>query len=380
MSKGGSPQQANNDPWGEVQPYLKDLYASASQQFNEGAQDYYPDQAYLDPNSMQQQGVTGMSNYADDLAYRQTGLWDAQNQGLSGTNAMMGAYGGKLGQSAGVYGDIMGGQGSQYGWGQMGNTQATRALQGQMNPNGGNPYLNSMISQGQQQMADTFNTDVMSNIRDEAIMTGQLGGSNQGQAVDKASENLLKQMSDYDINMRGSQYQADQSRALQAASTGAGMEMGVGSQNLGANQFNTQARMNAAGDIGSMYGSGLGMGNDLMGRTMAMSPSLYQAGAMPSQMLSQAGNMQEGFDQRQLTDAMNRYYYPQQAQQDMTNWYSNILAGAAPYGSTTQSAPAYNQTQGMLGGGLAGYGAMSALGYANPWIGAGMGALAMYDW
>ena len=369
------------DPWTEVQPYLKDLYASGSQFFEQGPQAYYPNQTYLDPNAMQSGAISGLGDYANSLDMSQ--LFGAQSQGLSGTNAMMGAYGGGLGASAGVYGDIMGGAGSQYNWGQMGDTASTRAMQAQMNPQGGNPYLDAQVNKAQTSMADVFNTDVMRNIRDEGIMTGQLGGSNQSLAVTDAADTLQENMGNVATQMYGNAYQQDMSRALQAAGMGAGMEMGVGSQQLGADQFNTQARMGAAGSIGDMYGSGMGMSNDLMGRTMAMSPSLYQAGAMPSQMLGQAGAQQSGFDQMGLDDQMARYAYPQQSEQDMMNWYSNLLAGAAPYGSTTgTSSTPYNQTAGMMGGAMAGGGLAYMMG-ASPWTmagAAGLGALGMYDW
>lgn len=394
MPQGSSDQTVNQnaDPWGPVQIYLKGgtdpstgeyrtgLYPTAHDTFEQGALPYYPDQSYLDPNAYQQQGMTGLANYADQMGYDQKYMFNALRGQLGGTNEAMGAYSPYLGQSAGTYGDIMN-RGS-YGdvWGQMGDTAATRALAGQMSPQG-NPYLNQQIAQGQQQMMDMFNENVMQNIRDEAIMTGQYGGSNQGMAVDKASENLLQQMSDYDIGMRGSAYQADMNRALQAASTGAGFEFGAGQAGIQAQQAVDAARMGAAGALGSDYLSGLGIGTDAASRALALAPQSYAAGSMPFDMMQAVGSQQAGFDQTALNDAMNRYYYPQQADMDMMNWYSNLLYGSAPWGSstTTQSGADYNNVTGALGGAAMGAGAFGAMSW-NPWLGAGLGALSMIDW
>jgi hypothetical protein len=105
-----------------------------------------------------------------------------------------------------------------------------------------------------------------------------------------------------------------------------------------------------------------------------MSPDMAAQDYADIQRLIDLGQMQEGYQEMALGDAMNRFNFQQQAPQSALQSYLSAAFGS-PQGSQT-SQPIYrNQLGSAVSGGLAGYGLGSMAG-VNPFLGAGAGALA----
>lgn len=108
-------------------------------------------------------------------------------------------------------------------------------------------------------------------------------------------------------------------------------------------------------------------------------PTLANADYMDSQYLQGVGAQRQGLAQSYLTDAKNTFDQAANFPYTQLNRYGDVVRAGQGVGGTTTTTGSVNQASspvaGALGGGLAGYGIASQLGIANPWIGAGLGAL-----
>jgi len=415
---GGSTTKTDNSPWAGVQPYLKEMYGASSDISGAGPMDMYGGQTYAGFNPYQLAGQQGTLDYANQMGGSLNQLQGTQSQMLGGGNALMGSLGGGLNQAAGTYGDMMNADYGQGGtWGQMGNTGATQAIQGQYNQDpmasqsgqnlqamqtpGQNPYLDQMVNSAMGNVSKNFNENIMGNILSEAQGAGQnIGDSGYIKNIKQGGEAALKQMGGIASGMYGNAYNQDMNRALsasqagmgfegqgasrglQAAGMGAGFEQQQGQMGIDAQRASDAMRMQAAGNVYGGYGQGLGMSNQQQQAGMGMFGANQQAGMMPSQLYNQVGGQQMGMDQQAIDQAMQRYYYPQQSQQDMMNWYSGILSGAGGLGGTSTSSTTNggNNLASGLGAGMGTYGMLAMNPAPAPYAmagGLGMGALGM---
>lgn len=359
MQSGDSNSTTNSEPWGPAQQPLQQLIGDAYNAYQSGPPQIYPHQMYLDPNSMQQQGMQDYGSTADAIEGMNPALFGAYGSALSGDNALTGAYGGSLSQGAGVYSDIMNRQGYGPGWSELPQTAATSALASHYGGSG-NPYLEAQIQQGQSAMADTFKKDVLSRIQDDAVYTGNYGGSAQHGATMDATERLMKQMGEFNTSMRSGNYQADQNRALTAATTGSGMEFNYGRAGVQDQQALDYAKGSAAGQSAGIYGEGLDTAQSGMLQSMALTPTIHGAATRPGDVRLQQGGMYAGYDQMALDENMFRFNNETNGDRDNMAWLGNILGFASPYGSSstvtnTQPNP-YSQLAGL---GMMGYGMFS---------------------
>lgn len=140
----------------------------------------------------------------------------------------------------------------------------------------------------------------------------------------------------------------------------------------------TQLGGQANQDLANFYSNQYGQGLDAVGRGLGFSPSVAGLSQMPYQSLAQVGDFLQQQDMLPLQEAMDRYYYNQQAPWNDLNMYNNLITGAGGLGSTTTGTSTQDtSTLGTaLGGGMAGYGAATALGASNPYGWAAMAALA----
>lgn len=97
--------------------------------------------------------------------------------------------------------------------------------------------------------------------------------------------------------------------------------------------------------------------------------------------LANIGAAVEGKGTEMLNDQIDRFNYYQNLPQKKLKAFSNIVNGVGSYNSSTQTMPEQNNTaSNIIGGGMAGYGLAQQFGegtmFANPWMGAGIGAAA----
>jgi hypothetical protein len=90
------------------------------------------------------------------------------------------------------------------------------------------------------------------------------------------------------------------------------------------------------------------------------------------QRLIDLGQMQEGYQELALADAMNRFNFQQAAPYSALQSYLSAAYGA-PMGTQTSQPIFRNQLGGALSGGLAGLGLAGAAGI-NPYLGGALGA------
>jgi len=138
-----------SDPWEGQQPYLKDIFAQAQDQYQTGAPEYYPGQT-LAPYSGQEQMAQGM------------------------------AEGFALGPAQGFAQDTM---------------AANQFALGDAMYADSNPYLQSAARGAIQPVTETLMRDILPGIRQGAVQAGQYGGTRQdlatSGAIDKAIEDML---------------------------------------------------------------------------------------------------------------------------------------------------------------------------------------------
>jgi len=389
---GGTNTVQNADPWSGVQPYLKEMFGNSSDMIGAGPMDQYGGQTYAGFNPLQLQGQQGQLDYANQMGGSLSQLFGAQSQMLGGQNQMMGSFQDPMMGAGGVYGDVMGRQSYGDTWGSMGDTAATQALAGQYNQDpmssqsgqnlaamqtpGKNPYLDDMVGSALGQVSKNFNENIMGNILQEAQVSGQnIGDSGYLKNVKQGGEAAMKQMGGIASGMYGNAYNQDMNRALQAsqagmgyegqgasrglqaAGMGAGFEQQQGQAGIQSQQLLDQMRMSAAGGATSGYGSGLGMANQAQQAGMGMADQNYQMGLLPSQLYGQVGGQQQGMTQQGIDEAMERYYYPQESQQDMMDWYSGILSGAGGLGGSgsSKTSGGGNSTSDLAGTALMAY-------------------------
>jgi len=143
-------------------------------------------------------------------------------------------------------------------------------------------------------------------------------------------------------------------------------------------------RLGAQGsqDLASFMSGQYGQGLEAIKSGLTLSPTVAGLSQLPSQTLSQVGDVIQQENMKPLQQAMDQYYYNQQAPwQDLSQYISAIngLPGGQ-FGSSTSTSTqdlGGNKLGSAIGGGMAGAGLAGALGLAGPWGWglAGLGAL-----
>jgi len=129
----------------------------------------------------------------------------------------------------------------------------------------------------------------------------------------------------------------------------------------------------------ALYGQNYTNERNNMMQGTSLAPTLANADYMDAAMLQGVGAQRQGLANQYLGNSANTFNAAAQFPYEQLQRYGNVVSqGTGQGGTTTSTAPNPNQSSGaanVLGGGMAGYGAAQALGMANPWIGAGVGAL-----
>jgi hypothetical protein len=284
MSMGGGGSQTTTqttEPWSEQKPYLTQGFSEAEQIYNNGPQEYFPGQTYVDPSAATNQGIAGQINQAGQPTV--TGNASGYASGVLGGN------------SDNPYAPMLG-QGS--------NALQQTSSGAYLNSN---PYLDQTFDSAAGKLRENFTDTVMPNIGAQFGMSGGAGSALHQELAAKAGGQFTDSLSSLASDIYGGNYQAERGR--QDAASGNLMNTGAGLYGTG-----VQERMGAAG----------------------LAPTLDQAGYLPSQMMQQAGKTQEGYDERALEDQINRFNFEQNAPLANLQDYMSMISGN--YGGTSVSS------------------------------------------
>lgn len=178
---------------------------------------------------------------------------------------------------------------------------------------------------------------------------------------------------------------ADLARNAGLAQTQGQFNAGLQGQNIANttanNQFNANLGFQNAGiqNQANQFNAGTQAAN--IGRqqqALGFAPTLAANDYADASALMGVGNQLQGTNQ-QIADANYQEFLRQQAFPGQQLGFMAQGLGAAGAGAGGTSTQTTNQQgspiAGMIGGGLAGYGISNALGFTNPWLGAGIGTL-----
>jgi hypothetical protein len=307
--------------------------------------------------------------------------------------------------SAGFYQQMMGGQ-----FGNMATMPTAQTAAGAYL--GGNPFFQGAFQPAARAAQDVFNQGIQG-VSSQASQAGRYGSGAMGQLQDRASNQFAQSLSDVAGQLAFQNY--SQERGLQEAAMGrlgALSQQDIQNMMSGAQGLSTGAQQTLQNQMAAMQaGAGLsqqdlanrmaaaqglsgitqqGLQTQLaaaggMGQTAAadfarqlqaagMAPTLADQDYADIQRLIDLGQMQEGYQEMALADAMNRFNFQQAAPQASLQSYLSAAFGS-PMGAQTSQPIFRNQIGGAAFGGLAGAGLGQLAGF-NPMLGAAGGALA----
>jgi len=272
---GDTTQTTTAEPPAWHTPYIQDVLNQSQGQFQAGGAQYFPDSTVAGFNPIQYLGFGQSLNAAD-----------AMNPQLGNMNNAL-AF-------------------------QL--TQAANPLT--------NPFFHGTAQAMIRPASQTLTREVLPQIDQGSVVSGNYGGSRQGlaqaNAINDWQQNVLDTL----------------------------------------NQFGTNAY-----DIGLRTQTG----------AMALAPGLIQANLMPSQVYGDVGDRFQTQEQLGINADIDRWNYWQNLPQQNLQNYANFVFGSpsGTYGSSIMEAPQSSPLLSMIGGGLAG----GSLGAAIPGFGAGPGSL-----
>lgn len=265
---------------------------------------------------------SGLSTVAPINATQQTAMQMAIDRALMGAPDINAGRSAAMNAANGAYADPY--QQNLYGM-----------AAGEMsNPYMSDEYMENMIGANAEDMAGAYATGTAAQTDAAAAMAGAYGGSGHTQMMDANAQGLAKQVGQM----------ANSTRAQQQQYKGAMYQQDVGNM-LSANQMGMGAWQNSVGNMLS--------GSALAGQ---LSKDDYES----IKMLMGTGGDYRAYEQ-QLIDAANQQWGTQNSYDSTMNEYlGNVLARASGgQGSTTvtNNSPGASPLMGLLGGGLAAYGA-----------------------
>ncbi len=154
-------QTGTNAPWKPVQPYLRQGFEEAQSLYEQGPNQFYPGQTYIDADPLEHQANTQRLDYAQDLLPGMVS--GAQSAHTSMLNAP----------------DI-----------------------------DNNPYAQNLMRRVNQRIGSDFNEHVMPGIKSNSIQAMNLGGSRQGIAEGVAAGKAADAMADANARIASDAYNA----------------------------------------------------------------------------------------------------------------------------------------------------------------------------
>ena len=333
-SSGGGTQTVKTELDPTVKPYVDYGLSESQRLYQAGPMEFYPGQTYVGPSQTTQQGM----QMAQQRALAGSPL-------LQGAQQTVGALQTATNPALGGFADVYGRAGSNPA---MGMTQQT-AQGGYL---GGNPFFEGAFQPAARAAQDKFEQSIRG-IGSQASKSGRYGSGAMGQLQDRSSGQFAQALTDTAGQLAYGNYDAERRLQEQAI------------QNVG--NISTQGletQLLAASGIGQTAASDY----ERQLKASLASPDMAAQDYADIQRMIDLGQMQEGYQEMALGDAMNRFNFGQQAPQNSLQSFLSAAFGS-PQGSVT-SQPIYrNQAGSAISGGLAGYG------LGGP-LGAGVGALA----
>jgi hypothetical protein len=333
---GGGQQTTRTELDPSVRPFVEYGLREAQNLYQQGPMEFYPGQTFVGPSQMTQQGM----QMAQQRALQGSPL-------VQGAQQTVGALQTAMNPALGAFGDIYGRAGFNPAMGLTGQTASGAYL-------GGNPFFQGAFQPAARAAQDVFEQGIQG-ISSQASRAGRYGSGAMGQLQDRASGQFAQSLSDTAGQLAFQNY--GQERGLQ--------EQAI--QSLGglSNQA-LQTQLAAAGGLGQTAASDYA--RQLQAASMA--PGMASQDYADIQRLIDLGQMQEGYQQMALGDAMGRFNFEQQAPMASLQSYLSAIYGA-PMGAQT-SQPIYRNP---LGSGLSGAAAGAGIGSMfAPGIGTGIGA------
>lgn len=248
---------------------------------------------------------------------------------------------------------------------QAGNTDISEALGQQLAGGGGtNPYLDELVNAAVRSQINSFETDVLPSIRQEAQAAGQIGGTRQGIAEGIATRGLNDNIADTTARIYGGAFDTQAQLQNQTVANLIGAQQSDQAVEASAYDQYLQRLLQGAGQVQGGLGQGLGLGYNAVGTgtaqasnllnsadSMALQRMLSSYGMIPQfstdtltnlSSQNQLGLQQYGLDQNVIDALREQYYYNVNAPFNLLSQYQQFITG--PYGSTVgdYQAPAQN--------------------------------------
>lgn len=344
-----------------LQPYAEG-FVQRAQQVADMPYQPYQGQTVAGLNQWQQQGLTAMGNRAMQgspvtgwAQYAATNMM--QGQGPQAAQNPMGPVN-AAGGTAPVWSNT---------WNNSQVAPGTNPYLGQ-----NNPYLQQQIDNAQGDVIRNWNTVAAPQFDTAMARSGSFGNEGIRQATSLAASDMQRNLGRIATDMRMQDYSAQLglaenslNRGMNAQQFNAGIMDSNLSRGMQRDQFNAGLSEAQAGRIQQANMANAQLGESFAGRqdsmansnqqrilaALGLAPSLAAADYTDIDRLMQAGGTFQQQDQRQLTDAYNRFLESRQYPQQQLDIMGNALSRS--YGqNTTQTGPAPNQAAQALGGAL----------------------------
>lgn len=347
-SKGSSTSTQQAEPWSGAQPGLRELYASALQNFQGQGPQYYAGRTVAAPSQQTLFAQDRTANRATQGSpLNRTAQQQAQqtlqggylsNPSTSGLNAF--GANNYVNQNAPGIGGLMSTAG-----GSMLNA---------------NPYVDQMFGQASKAVGEQFSKNVMPGIASAFSGAGRFGSNQMAEGMGQAAGRYGDTLNSLATSIYGGNYANERSQQQQAQSM------------LG--QFGLAGRgqqISALSDLGSQFGRERVM----QSQAMNQAPQLAQSDYFDLGQLANVGAARDQYAQ-QITDADKaRWDFNQNAPNAELEFFSRIMQNS-PMGSSgsTSSNQGGNPLMGMLGGAQLGQSIFSGMNAGRPVSGFNNGA------
>jgi len=330
------------DPWEGQQPFLKDVFQKAQNRYNTDSPQFYPDNTVVDFNPLE----TSYQNQLTD--YIQSGRPQAMQTGAESaiTNELFNPMANPLYQASRAITPFSLANASALTNQQALDTTNASPIMQQMLSGSvqQNPFISNAVSGFADDAVANFQNKVMPALRSSQIAAGQYGGGTRGEiSSGLAAGTVGRSIADF----ANQSYMDAFNRAMD--------------QQMGAANLMEQGRARRAGEALGQYQQGLS-GEQMIQQGLGAGLGSYGdvAQTMPDFLgnLSDVGLARRELDQQRLDEAVNRFQFDQNIQDQKLANYANLIQGN--YGSNQVSSAQRGGT-GLAGNLASGLGAVAGL-------------------
>lgn len=386
MGGGDSTTTQKADPWEGVQPALRELYASALENFRGGGPQYYSGDtvAGLSPTTnLAQQGIYGLATQRSPVldSGLQQNYSTTQGDYLYSNPAMQDLYnlaGRDFLQSSPAMWDLYDSTGEDF----MRSNPGARGLRqtGSGAYLNANPYLNSMFDQASSAVGRQFENNVMPGIASMFSGAGRFGSNQMAEGLGQAEEQYGDTLNDLATRIYGGNYANERGLQQQAQTSLGGFGLSASGQrqqaltNLGQMGLQgQQLQQQALGSLGGLYGGE----RENMVRSTSMAPMLDQSRYYGMDRLAGLGAQQDAYNQSLINADMNRWNFNQNAPNNNLQMLASLLNGYPMNKVTTEQG---NSLIGAMGGMYMGGAISDRIGSSNSMFSNTPGGVTNWNW